>query len=242
MFDLRGKTALVTGSTQGIGFAVARGFSEHGAKVFVNGGSSMEKCRDAAGRIANAIPVLADIIKEEDRDLLYKTTGDVDILVLNASVQYKCEWDYVKIEEVERQMKCNVESSFLLMQRYAPYMKHQKWGRILTIGSVNQYNNHPLLTIYGVTKAAQRKLAESMAKQLAPYGVTVNNIAPGAIVTPRNHKELNDAVLKEELIARIPCGYVGSPEDIVPAALLFCSDEGGYITGADLTVDGGMRL
>lgn len=242
MFDLSGKKALVTGSTQGIGFAIAKVLSEHGARVFVNGASSMEKCRRAAEQIPNSVPVQADLLTDEGLDGLYQATGDVDILVLNASVQYKRSWDEFTSEEFDIQLNCNLKSSYWLIRKYAPHMKEQGWGRIVTIGSVNQYNNHPQLSLYGVTKAAQMKLVENIAPQLAPFGVTVNNIAPGAIGTPRNEEALRDPVFQEKVISSIPCGYVGTPEDISPAVLLLCSDEGRYITGADLIIDGGMHL
>ena len=242
MFDLTGKTALVTGSTQGIGFAVAKILAEHGAKVFVNGATSMEKCRAASEQIKNSVPVMANLLKTEDIDRLYETTGSVDILVLNASIQYKRSWEDFTEEEYDTQMDCNVKSSFLLIQKYAPAMKDKGWGRIVTIGSVNQYNQHPQLLVYGMTKAAQLKMVQNLAPALAPYGVTVNNIAPGAINTPRNAEALSDEEFNKKIIASIPAGYVGLPEDIAPAVLLLCSDEGRYITGAELVIDGGMRL
>lgn len=242
MFDLSGKTALVTGSTQGIGFAIANILAQHGAQVFVNGASSMEKCRAAAKQIPNSVPVLANLLNDANIHTLYQETGDVDILVLNASVQVKRGWEYVSAEEFDAQMSCNVKSSFLLIQKYAPYMQRQKWGRIITIGSVNQYSQHPLLSVYSISKAAQMKLVQNLAPQLAPFGVTINNIAPGTIETPRNEEALRDDAFREKLLAGIPCGCFGKPEDIAPAALLLCSDEGRYITGADLVIDGGMRL
>lgn len=242
MFDLSGKTALVTGATQGIGFAIAKILSEHGAKVFVNGASSAEKCQKAAEQIANSVPVQADLLKKDDLNRLYETTGGVDILVLNASIQYKRAWDKFTDEEFENQIDCNLKSTYYLIKKYAPYMQKQKWGRIVTIGSVNQYNNHPELSVYGVTKAAQMKLVENWAPALAPHGVTLNNIAPGAITTPRNEAALADPAVRERVLSQIPMGYAGTPEDIAPAVLLLCSNEGRYITGADLMIDGGMRL
>jgi NAD(P)-dependent dehydrogenase (short-subunit alcohol dehydrogenase family) len=121
-------------------------------------------------------------------------------------------------------------------------MKAKKWGRIVTIGSVNQYNNHPELSLYGMTKAALMKMVENTASGLAPYGVTINNIAPGAIATPRNEATLSDKATYEKVIAKIPAGFVGEPYDIAPAVLLMCSEEGRYITGSELIIDGGMHL
>ena len=121
-------------------------------------------------------------------------------------------------------------------------MKKNGWGRIVTIGSVNQYNNHPELSVYGITKAAQMKLVENVAPFLAHFGVTLNNVAPGAINTPRNNKALENEDFKKKVIDSIPCGYVGEPSDIAPAVLLLCSNEGRYITGSEIIIDGGMHL
>lgn len=242
MFDLTGKTALVTGSTQGIGFEIAKKLSEHGATVFITGAESTEKCRLASEKIPNSVPVRVNLLEVESIDRLYQETGDVDILVLNASIQYKRKWNEFSLEEYDIQMNCNVKSSYLLIQKYADGMKKKGWGRIVAIGSVNQYNQHPELSLYGVSKAAQLKLVKNIAPDLAPFGVTINNVAPGAIDTPRNKQVLEDPAFAKQVISKIPCGYIGKPEDISPAVLLLCSDEGRYITGADLTIDGGMSL
>lgn len=242
MFDLSEKTALVTGATQGIGFEVAQLLAQRGAKVFVNGASSEEKCKAASKKILGSVPVRADLTKKKEREELFEKTGGVDILVLNASVQYKHRWDEFCEDEYDIQMNCNVKSSYYLIRQYAPHMQNQKWGRIVTIGSVNQYNNHPELSIYGMTKVAQKKLCENIAPMLAPFGVTINNVAPGAIETPRNEKALSDVEFNKKVVGSIPAGYVGKPGDVAPAVLLLCSDEGRYITGSEIIVDGGMHL
>lgn len=242
MFDLNGKTALVTGSTQGIGFEIACTLAKQGAKVFVSGAESDEKCIVASNKIKNSVPVRANLLKTEDIDRLYEETGDIDILVLNASIQYKRKWDEFSLEEYNVQMDCNVKSSYLLIKKYAEGMKNKGWGRIVTIGSVNQYNQHPELSIYGVSKAAQKKMTENFAPFFAPYGITINNVAPGCIETPRNKEALSDEAFKQKVIGSIPCGYIGQAEDISPAVLLLCSEEGRYITGSEIIIDGGMHL
>lgn len=242
MFDLTGKKALVTGSTQGIGLEIAKTLSRQGAMVFVSGAESMEKCLAACAEIPGSKPVVANLLKTDDIEKMYLETGDIDILVLNASVQYKRKWDDYTEEEYDTQMNLNLKSSYLLIKKYVPGMKKKAWGRIVTIGSVNQYNQHPELSLYGVSKAAQMKLAENIAPSLAPHGITINNVAPGVVNTPRNSQALADEEFRNKVVSSIPCGYIAEPEDISPAVLLLCSDEGRYITGTDIIVDGGMHL
>ena len=242
MFDLTGKRALVTGSTQGIGFEIAKALANHGATVFVHGASNIEKCINASKQIGGSIPVRANLLAVEEIDALYEKTGDVDILVLNASIQYKRKWDEFTLDEYAEQMDCNVRASYLLMKKYAQGMKENGWGRIVALGSVNQYNQHPELSLYAATKAAQFKLVKNFAPVLAPYGITVNNVCPGAIETPRNEEVCNDPQKKTAVVAKIPCGRFGLPSDISPAVLLLCSNEGAYITGSEIVIDGGLSL
>ena len=242
MFDLTGETALVTGATQGIGFDIAKTLAEQGAKVFVAGASNFEKCKSAASKIPGATPVVANLLETDCADKLFEATGPVDILVLNASIQYKRAWNEFTLEEYDIQMNCNLKSTYLMITKYVPHMQEKGWGRVITIGSVNQYNNHPELSLYGVSKAAQLKMVRNFAPLLAPYGVTINNIAPGAIMTPRNESVSSNAELLKKVEAKIPCGYMGLPEDISPAVLLLASEESRYITGSEIVIDGGMSL
>lgn len=241
MFDLSGKKALVTGSSQGIGFAIAKALAKHGAEVFVHG-SNEEKCHRAAEKIPNSKVVAVNLVSADCADRLYALTGDVDILVLNASVQIRGDWTDIAPEDFDKQMRINVFSAISLISKYVPYMKKQKNGRILTIGSVNQRKQNPALSAYAASKSALFNVVENMARELAADGITVNNIAPGVILTPRNDEALADEEYRKKVFATIPAGYGGTPDDIAPAALLLCSDEGRYITGADLLIDGGMHL
>lgn len=242
MFDLKGKKALVTGSTQGIGLAIAKCLSEQGAAVYINGASSYEKCQKAAKGLSGAEIAFCSLLDADCADQLYEITGGVDILVLNASIQYRKAWDRVNSGEFDEQMKVNFKSNLELIQRYVPCMKKQQWGRILTIGSVQQYKPHKDMIVYAAAKCAQISMVENLAKQLAPYGITVNNLAPGVIDTPRNTETLADKEYEKKVLAGIPCGYPGSAEDCAAGALLLCSEEGRYITGTDLIIDGGMHL
>ncbi len=242
MFDLKNKKALVTGSSQGIGFAIAKCLAAQGATVYVHGATSMEKCRAASEQIPGSIPVVQNLAADDCAKNLYELTGNIDILVLNASVQFRNPWKNVTSEEFDTQVRVNLKSSYELIQVYAPYMQAQKWGRIVTVGSVQQYKPHKDMPIYAATKAAQMSLVTNLAKQLAADGVTVNNMAPGVIDTPRNAAALSDTEYSKKVMEGIPAGYAGLPEDCAAGVLLLVSDEGRYITGTDLIIDGGMHL
>lgn len=236
------KKILITGSTQGIGKAMAIAFVREGYDVIVHCTSNLEKAERIKTEIGAWKAVTADFSKPEEVKGLVAKTGAVDCLVLNASVQNKQRWDEIDEESMDLQFTVNVKSSLLLMQAYCPAMKEQGWGRIVTVGSTNQYRNHPELPMYAATKCAVMSLVKNIAKQVAPFGVTVNNIAPGAIATPRNAAIYEDDEKRRAVESSIPMGRFGQPEDCVGAVLLLCSDAGAYITGSDIVMDGGLRL
>ena len=243
MFDLTGKTALVTGSTQGIGEAIARALHAAGATVWIHGATSLEKCRRVCDSLGErAFPIQCDLARPDCAAVIHDATGDLDIVVSNASVQFRKAWNEVTHEEYETQMNVNLRAFLDLAQVYAPAMAENGWGRILAVGSVQQYKPHKDMIVYAASKCAQMSMVENLAKQLAPSGVTVNNLSPGVILTPRNDAALADSDYAAKVYAGIPAGYGGEPKDCVGAALLLCSDAGRYITGIDLTVDGGMKL
>lgn len=243
MFDLTGKKALVTGSTQGIGEAIARCFAENGAQVFIHGATSLEKCHRVSDDIGQAAtPVVVNLGDVDCADKLYETTGDVDILVLNASIQFRNPWNTITPEELQKQVDVNFRASLLLIQKYAPAMLERGWGRIVLVGSVQQYKPHKDMAVYAATKEAQISLMKNLASQFAGRGVTVNGLAPGVIATPRNDAALADPQYSKAVYDKIPAGYAGEAKDCAGAALLLCSDAGRYITGIDLIVDGGMHL
>lgn len=242
LFGAEGKTALVTGSSQGMGKEIAKALAECGATVWTHGSKESEKLRCAAEYIGTDKIAAADLNDKAAAERLYEQTGNVDILILNASIQYKRRWDEYSDDEVYNQIQCNLTASYYLMKKYAPGMKDKGWGRIITLGSVNQYNNHPELSLYGVTKAAQMKLVQGAAKALAPFGITVNNIAPGAISTPRNAQALSNPEFNQKVTSSIPVGYVGDAKDMNAAVLMLCGSGGRYITGSEIVIDGGMRL
>lgn len=236
------KRVLITGSTQGIGKALAMAFVKAGYHVCVHCSKDIEKAERVRKEIGAHQAVVCDLSNMDEVNALYAKTGAVDCLILNASVQYKELWQEITDETFDKQFDVNVKSTLKLMQAYYPAMKEKGFGRIVTIGSVNQYRQHPELSVYSATKCAVMKLVEVIAKQVAPFGVTVNNVSPGAIATPRNESVYNDEEKRKAVEACIPMGRFGTPEDCVGAVLMLCGDQGAYITGVDINIDGGMKL
>ena len=250
MFDLKGKTALVTGSGQGIGRAIALLLAQQGARVVINWCSNdavAQQTIDAIEAVGGEYltwkyDLSRATIKEDWEQFVSDNDLAVDILVLNASVQFRNAWENITNEEFDKQMHVNVRASLALIQACVPAMRERKWGRIVTVGSVQQHRPNTAMAVYAATKAAQNNLVMTLCGQLAGDGITINNIAPGAIETVRNEKALSDAAYREKIEKSIPVGFVGQPGDIAPTVLLLCSDEGRYITGADIPIDGGMSI
>jgi glucose 1-dehydrogenase len=249
-FRLDGRRALVTGAPRGIGKAIALALAEAGADVVVNYASSKELGERAAAEAARfgvkAVAIGARLGDPGAAHALYEQSvaalGGIDILVHNASVQYRTAWDKIPPEEFDDQIAVNLKAMTELTQLAVPPMCERRWGRVLTIGSVQQAKPHPEMWVYAGTKLAQLSMARNLALRVAQYGVTVNNLAPGAIDTFRNEETLSDPENRARVEARIPLGRVGQPDDCAAAALLLCSDAGRYITGADLFVDGGLGI
>ena len=232
----------ITGSTQGIGLAMARAFVRDGHEVTVHCSRDLEKAERIRDEIGAAHAVVADLSNMAETESLYDQTGAVDVLILNASVQFRTHWYEIGDDEFDRQINVNLKSTLKLMQAYYPAMKEKGYGRIITVGSVQQSRPHPDMAIYAATKCAVMSLVHNVAKQVAPFGVTVNNLSPGVIDTPRNAAALADAEYSKKVLAGIPAGRAGEASECAGAALLLASPAASYITGVDLAVDGGMSL
>ena len=242
MFNLTGKRALVTGSTQGIGYEIARVLRAYGAEVYIHCSRDEVKARDIAAELKSDLWVTGDLGDSECVKRIFEKTGALDIVVANASVQFRAPWNEISAEEFERQINVNLRSTLELMQSYVPAMQAKKWGRFLAVGSVQQYRPHIHMAVYAASKCAIQSLVHNVAKQVAKDGVTVNSLVPGVIATPRNNEALSDAEYAKAVLSGIPAGFAGQPSDCAGAALLLCSDAGRYITGIELPVDGGMKL
>lgn len=246
MFSLNGKRVLVTGSSQGIGMEIAKVLADNGAYVFVHGSKNWDKANAIANIIKEkgglAQATISDLSEKNGAINLYNQTGNIDILIINASVQIRKDWDEITEDEFDTQVQVNLKASLKLIQLYVPFMKEKHWGRIITIGSIQQYVPHKQMLVYAATKSAQMSMVLNLAKQLAPFGITVNNVAPGTIETPRNENVIQDPIYLKQILDGIPLGVVGQPKDCAPGVLLLCSEGGRYITGIDLLIDGGMHL
>ncbi len=244
--DLTGKTALVTGSSRGIGSAIAKELALGGAKVFVHYAGDKDSALKMLDEIksvgAECEVVCADLSNPKECKTLKEAVGEVDILVLNASVQIKKSWSEITKEDFDTQVNCNLYSSLSLIQEFVPNMKKNKFGRIVTIGSVQEAKPHPDMLVYSATKAAQTNMVKSLALQLAGDNITINNIAPGVIYTDRNKQALSDEDYAQKVMDSIPLKFYGEKEDCAGIVRLLCSEEGRYITGQSIYVDGGKSV
>ncbi|MCA3303586.1 MAG: SDR family oxidoreductase [Roseomonas sp.] len=246
-FRLNGRTALVTGARREIGRAIALTLAELGARLAIHHAGSAEEAADAdavvqeieqAGGVARAFG--QDFSCDDAGRLLAASVSAwaaVDILVLNASIELPEAYEDISRAHFDQQIAINLRTPLELLQILVPPMAERGWGRVLTIGSVQQMRPHPKMMVYAGTKAAQWNWMRNLARQFGGKGVTVNNLAPGAILTARNRDQM--AVEGAALVERIPAGRLGHPQDLRGAAALLCSDAGAYINGVNLYVDGG---
>lgn len=240
------KTAFITGSSRGIGRAIALRLAKDGFRVILHGATESDKLLDAQKAIeasgGKAEIAAGDLCDLHAAKALSKAVTGADVLILNASLQYRTPWQEITTKACYEQLNCNFISSLLLMQAAAPHMKEAGWGRIITIGSVQEAKPHPDMLIYSASKAAQTNMIQSLSLQLAEHGITVNNVAPGVIYTDRNVEALSDPVYAEKVKSSIPVGFYGEPEDCAGIVSLLCSEEGRYITGQSIYVDGGKSI
>ncbi len=240
------KTALITGSSRGIGKALAIRLAKDGFRVLLHGSRFSEKLEQTAKEIealgGTAEILTADLTDTAQTAVLCQKIQQVDVLILNASLQYRTPWIEIDQKACYEQLNCNFVSSMMLIQAAVPHMQAQHWGRVITIGSVQEAKPHPDMLVYSASKAAQTNMMQSLSLQLAAKGITVNNVAPGVIYTDRNVEALSDAAYAKKVADSIPAGYYGQPEDCAGIVSLLCSEEGRYITGQSIYVDGGKSI
>ena len=246
---LTGKRALVTGSDQGIGQAIAVRLAEDGADVVIN----FRKNRDGAAETRSQIEKLgrrapvfqADVSKVEDgRSLVAKSVealGGLDILVNNAGIEKNASFVDVAEDDYRAVIEVNMSGPFFVTQAFAQHCRDAKHpGKVINISSVHEELPFPHFTPYCMAKGGLKMMMRNLAIELAPLGITVNNVAPGAIETPINQKLLSDPKLLNPLLDNIPLHRLGKPRDVAHVTAFLASDEADYITGATIVVDGGL--
>jgi 3-oxoacyl-[acyl-carrier protein] reductase len=249
MFDLSGKVALVTGASRGLGKGIALALAEAGADVIVNYMSAQSCADEVVAQITSmgrrSIAIKADVSSEADVDSMFETIvkefGRLDILVNNAGTTRDEDIFETTLENWKKILDTNLTSAFLCSKNAMKIMKEQKAGRIIQISSiVGQRGALYGHVHYGATKSGQVGFSKTLARTAAPYGITVNSIAPGLIGTELLYQTHGDEEIKK-LSETIPLG-LGTIEDVGAAAVYLASDEARYMTGATLDLNGGMNM
>ncbi len=243
IFDLTGRRALVTGSSQGIGHALARGLAQAGAAVIVNGRDPI-KLDAAAAQISGAEVLSFDVgdhaAAKAAIDRFEGTKGPIDILVNNAGVQHRAPLEEFSPEDFERLMRTNISSIFNVGQACARHMIPRRTGKIINIASVNAMVARASIAPYTATKGAVANLTKGMAADWARHGLNCNAIAPGYIKTPLNTALWSDPTFSDWLERRTPAGRWGEAEELVGACVFLASNAASFVNGHVLYVDGGI--
>ena len=256
--DLTGKTALVTGSTEGIGFAIAKGLAEHGARLLLNGRKE-EKTAKAVERLKSQVSgveadgLAGDLATSEGCKSVAERAGDVDILINNAGIFQPEDFYDADDETWDRHWQLNVMSGVRLSRALTPGMVDRGWGRVIFLGSESAYNIPAEMIHYGVTKTADVSLARGLAKRLADTGVTVNSVLPGPTRSEGFEAMFEDEIEKtgksmEELGRKFvqenrPSSIIQRPatvEEVANLAVYLSSPAASATTGAAMRVDGGV--
>ncbi len=249
MERLKGKTAIVTGSSYGIGKGIAVLLAQEGANVVVNYSKSEEKAQKVISEITDqglqAIAVKADVSRSDEVkkliDTCVRSYGRLDILVNNAGILPFGSIEEITDEILDRVFRVNVYGTFYCCREAVPIMKKQRYGKIVNISSISgQRGDNTTAPCYGSSKGAQSVLTKSLARQLGPFGINVNAVAPHAIITPM--MDYWNEEKRNEMKERIPVRRLGTPRDVAVAVLFLVSDEADFITGQIINVNGGYLM
>ncbi|MBL8697364.1 MAG: 3-oxoacyl-[acyl-carrier-protein] reductase [Alphaproteobacteria bacterium] len=244
MFELKGKSALVTGASGGIGGAIARALVRQGARVAVAGTrvEALEALRAELGDAA--VVVVGDLGDQAATDRLFaeaeKALGQIDILVNNAGLTRDMLSMRMKDEDWQKVLDVNLSAGFRLARAAMRGMMKRRWGRIIGITSIVGVTGNPGQANYAAAKAGMIGMSKSIAGEVASRGITVNCVAPGFIATPMT--DVLSADQKQRLLGAIPAGQLGRSEDIAAAVVYLASEEAAYVTGQTLHVNGGMAM
>ena len=244
MFDLTGKKALITGASGGLGWEIAKKLHKLGAEIVISG-TRKEKLEKLASELGDRVHVqTANLSDRESVKELFvnaeKVTGGIDILVNNAGITRDGLSMRMKDQDWDDVINVNLTSAFILCRSASKAMMRRRYGRIINISSVVGVAGNPGQMNYCASKAGIIGMSKSLAQEVANRGITVNNIAPGFILSDMT-EELNDKQ-KESILKNIPMGTLGKPEDIANSVAFLSSDEASYITGQTLHINGGMLM
>jgi gluconate 5-dehydrogenase len=242
LFDLSGRRALVTGGSQGIGLALARGLAEAGASVLLNG-RDLEKLAAAAAEIPGAGTLAFDVTDHAAAAAAVdaaEAEGPIDILVNNAGLQHRAALDEFPPEDFQRLLDTNITGIFNVAQACARHMIPRGRGKIVNITSVNALLARATIAPYTATKGAVANLTKGMATDWARHGLNCNAIGPGYMRTPLNEALSSDPAFNDWLERRTPAGRWGSPEELVGACVFLASDAASFVNGQVIYVDGGL--
>lgn len=252
LFDLSGQVAIITGSSRGIGRAIAERMAEHGAKVVISS-RKVQACEEVVQAInakhgaGRAIAIAANISSKDDLAQLVEKTrqqlGPVDVLVCNAaSNPYYGPQAGITDEQFRKILDNNIVANHWLISLVAPQMTERKSGAIIIVSSIGGLRGSPVIGAYCISKAADMQLARNLAVEYGPHNVRVNCIAPGLIKTDFARALWEDADMLKERMSTTPLRRIGEPDEIAGAAVFLASQAGSYVTGQSLVVDGGVTI
>ena len=242
MAKLSGKCAIVTGAGNGIGLAIARVFADEGARVLAVdvAADDLDKAFGGDERYATLVQ---DVAADDAPSCIVRAAvdqfGGIDILVNNAGIVVAGPFETLTDEQFDSIMGVNVRAIFRISREAVPYLKASGRGRIINLGSIMSDLAGPTLAIYGTSKHAVAGLSKGMAVDLGSYGITVNHLQPGSIVTKMSEPFMDDPEFKAYWEAKAPIGRLGQPDEVAAAALFLASAEAQFVSGVGFNVDGG---
>ncbi len=249
MFRLDGRVALVTGSTRGLGWAIARAVAAQGAHVIVNGRHTDDVRVRVDELIADGLAATGAAFDVADLETAAAAVDDIasrhgrlDVLVNNAGINRRSPLTEFGDDDWSAVVRVNLDAPFALGRTAARHMISAGWGRIIHTGSIMGVVGRPTIPAYVASKGGIAGLTRAMAVELGPHGITVNAIAPGYVATEMNTALAQDPAFDSMVKARTPVGRWGRPAEIAAAAVFLASDEAAYVNGHVLVVDGGMTI
>lgn len=251
MMRLLGKKVLVTGSSKGIGRGVAIACARAGADVVINYNSDPRGAQEAVAEVEalgrRAVPIQADLGNVDAVRRLVAAGADalggLDVLVNNAGIERHAAFTEVTEQDFDAVLNVNLKGVFFATQSFVQAcVRDSRPGKIINISSVHEELAFPNFAAYCASKGGLRMLTRTLAVELGPLGITINNIAPGAIETPINTKLLNDPVKLAALTRQIPLGRLGKPDDVAGLAVFLASSDSEYVTGSTYFIDGGLTV